>query len=305
MTARAGEEEAVTLAPIAKAPERREATPGQSARTPASRERLLMCAPAHYGVAYAINPWMEHQIGKADNARAARQWNNLAHQLASEAELSFVAPSPSLPDMVFTANAGLAIAGTVVVSHFAKRERRPEERLFRDWFERAGFEIAPWPEGVAFEGAGDALVDRSRSLIWCGHGWRSSPSAGKLLERLFARRVVSLRLVDPRFYHLDTCFCPLADGWLLYYPPAFDAASRQAIVELVPAEKRIEVDESDARRFACNAVEASGRVFMNDASPALRRRLRDAGFDPVRTDLSEFIRAGGAAKCLTLRLWEP
>ena len=197
--------------------------------------RMLMCAPMHYRVDYTINPWMENQIGKADNALAIRQWTNLARLLAREAELAFVAPTPGLPDMVFTANAGLAIGGTAVVSHFATKEREAEERPFRAWFEAEGFEIAPWPWNIAFEGAGDALLDNSRSLIWCGHGWRSSARAAPLLETIFARRVVGLRLVDPRFYHLDTCFCPLADGWLIYYPPAFDAASRQAIAELVPA----------------------------------------------------------------------
>jgi N-dimethylarginine dimethylaminohydrolase len=266
--------------------------------------RMLMCAPAHYCVDYTINPWMENQIGKADNALAIRQWTNLARLLAREAELAFVAPAPGLPDMVFAANAGLAIGGTAVVSRFATKERQPEESLFHAWFEREGFKIAPWPRDMAFEGAGDALLDSSGSLIWCGHGWRSNPGAARLLETIFARRAVSLRLVDPRFYHLDTCFCPLADGWLLYYPPAFDAASRQAIAELVPAEKRIEVGEDDARLFACNAVEVNGRVFMNDASENLRRRLRAARFEPILTDLSEFIKAGGAAKCLTLKLSE-
>jgi N-dimethylarginine dimethylaminohydrolase len=266
--------------------------------------RMLMCAPTHYRVDYTINPWMENQIGKADNALAIRQWTNLARLLAREAELAFVAPAPGLPDMVFAANAGLAIGGTAVVSHFATKEREPEERPFRAWFEAEGFEVAPWPWDIAFEGAGDALLDNSRSLIWCGHGWRSSAGAAPLLETIFARRVIGLRLVDPRFYHLDTCFCPLRDGWLIYYPLAFDAASRQAIAELVPAEKRIEVGEDDARLFACNAVEVNGRVFMNGASEELRRRLRAAGFKPVLTDLSEFIKAGGAAKCLTLKLPE-
>jgi N-dimethylarginine dimethylaminohydrolase len=283
-TAKAGEEAAATLFGTAT--------------------RMLMCAPTHYRVDYTINPWMENQIGKADNALAITQWTNLARLLAREAELAFVAPAPGLPDMVFAANAGLAIGGTAVVSHFATKEREPEERPFRAWFEAEGFEIAPWPWDIAFEGAGDALLDNSRSLIWCGHGWRSSAAAVALLETIFARRVVGLRLVDPRFYHLDTCFCPLADGWLIYYPLAFDAASRQAIAELVPAEKRIEVGEDDARQFACNAVEVNGRVFMNGASEDLRLRLRAAGFEPVLTDLSEFIKAGGAAKCLTLKLPE-
>jgi N-dimethylarginine dimethylaminohydrolase len=300
-----GEAAASLLATVSGSGElRHDAAIRELTRPSANGARLLMCAPTHFRVDYTINPWMEHQIGKADNALAIRQWTDLARLLAREAELVFVAPAADLPDMVFTANAGLAIGGTAVVSHFATKERQPEERPFRAWFEAEGFEIAPWPRDMAFEGAGDALLDDSRSLIWCGHGWRSSAGAAPLLETIFARRVIGLRLVDPRFYHLDTCFCPLADGWLIYYPPAFDAASRQAIAERVPAEKRIEVGEDDARLFACNAVEVNGRVFMNGASEDLRRRLRAAGFKPVLTDLSEFIKAGGAAKCLTLKLPE-
>jgi len=303
-TAKAGEDIAATLAGTVSMSQERSHDAPMWDRAPSSANavRMLMCAPTHYRVDYTINPWMENQIGKADNALAIRQWTNLARLLAREVELVFVAPAPGLPDMVFTANAGLAIDGTAVVSHFATKERQAEEGPFRAWFEAQGFEIAPWPRNVAFEGAGDALHDTSRSLIWCGHGWRSNAAAAPLLETIFARRVVGLRLVDPRFYHLDTCFCPLADGWLIYYPPAFDAASRQAIAELVPPGKHIEVDEDDARLFACNAVEVNGRVFMNGASEDLRRRLRAAGFEPVLTDLSEFIKAGGAAKCLTLKI---
>ena len=304
--AKAGEEAAATsLGTVSGSLEHRhDATMPELTGASVNAARILMCAPTHYRVDYTINPWMENQIGKANNALAIRQWTNLARLLAREAELVFVSPAPGLPDMVFTANAGLAMGGTAVVSHFATKERQAEEPPFRAWFEAKGFKIAPWPRNIAFEGAGDALLDNSRSLIWCGHGWRSSARAARLLETIFARRVIALRLADPRFYHLDTCFCPLADGWLIYYAPAFDAASRRAIAELVPPEKRIDVGEDDARLFACNAVEVNGRVFMNAASEDLRRRLRAAGFEPVLTDLSEFMKAGGAAKCLTLKLPE-
>jgi len=268
------------------------------------RNRILMCAPDHFGVDYVINPWMENHVGKAKRALARTQWANLRRRLEAMAHLAFVRPQPGLPDMVFTANAGMVIGGTVVVSRFRSSERRPEERLFRDWFERQGFAVAPWPQDIAFEGAGDALLDRASPLIWCGHGWRSSEAAPKLLERIFSRRAVGLRLVDPRFYHLDTCFCPLPGGWLMYYPAAFDTASQGVIASLAPKERRIEVGERDALSFACNAVEAMGHVFMNDASPALQARLRGAGFTPILTPLSEFFKAGGAAKCLTLKLVE-
>ena len=266
--------------------------------------RVLMCAPTHYRVDYTINPWMENQIGKADNALAIRQWTNLARLLAREAELAFVAPAPGLPDMVFAANAGLAIGGTAVVSHFATKEREPEERPFRAWFEAEGFEIAPWPWDIAFEGAGDALLDNSRSLIWCGHGWRSSAAAVALLETIFARRVVGLRLVDPRFYHLDTCFCPLSNGEVMYYPAAFDAESQERIERQYPAAKRICVSAWDALRFACNAINIGKAILVNQISNELYARLQSLGYSVTQVELTEFLKAGGAAKCLALRLSE-
>ena len=129
-----------------------------------------------------------------------------------------------------------------------------------------------------------------------------SEAAPKHLQKIFGLRAVALKLVDPRFYHLDTCFCPLSGGWLMYYPAAFDIASQEAIRAIAPVEKRIEVGEKDALSFACNAVEVAGRVFLNACSDDLRSRLIDAGFTPVVTPLSEFMKAGGAAKCLTLHL---
>jgi N-dimethylarginine dimethylaminohydrolase len=268
----------------------------------AARSCILMCSPEYFGVDYIINPWMENQIGRTDHQRTCEQWNNLRRHLEKKATLAFVAPVPGLPDMVFTANAGLVIDDTVVVTRFRAKERRPEERVFREWFERQSFSIASWPEGVAFEGAGDALLDRHRRLIWFGYGWRSSQRASRLLEKTFDRQVVGLRLVDPRFYHLDTCFCPLSDGLLMFYPPAFDRTSQEMIVALVPQEKRIEVSKADALSFACNAVHIDGCIFMNDCSAGLRSRLSAVGLTPTVTPLSEFVKAGGAVKCLTLEL---
>ncbi|MCX7899116.1 MAG: arginine deiminase-related protein [Methylocystis sp.] len=264
--------------------------------------RLLMCAPDFFGVDYVINPWMEGQIGRTATTLARAQWENLRRQLQRVATLDFVAPAPGLPDMAFTANAGLNIGDVVVVSRFAASERRGEEPLFRAFFEAQGFKVAPWPDDVAFEGAGDALLDRAQPRIWCAHGFRSDALAAPLLETIFGRETVGLRLVDPRFYHLDTCFCPLADGWLLYYPRAFDDKSRDLIERLVPARKRIAATQDDAIGFACNAVAVGRLVFMNQASETLKARLRAAGFTPVVTPLSEFLKAGGGAKCLTLEL---
>lgn len=264
-----------------------------------------MCPPDHYGVDYVINPWMQGQLGKTDRALARAQWDGLRNVLADHVEITLIEAQPGLPDEVFTANAGMVRGKTAVVSRFRSPERQGEEPFFRTWFERHGFTIAPWPQGIFFEGAGDALFDRGRELIWSGCGFRSDVAAAKLLEKAFSIEAVPIRLQDPRFYHLDTCLCPLARGWLMYYPSAFDAVSLQEIETRVPAEKRIAVAEEDALQFACNAVDLGDKIVMNGASPTLQVKLRAAGFEPVLTPLSEFLKAGGTAKCLTLKLREP
>ncbi len=267
----------------------------------APHQSILMCPPDHYGVDYVINPWMQDQLGRTDRALARRQWDGLRQVLAAEAEIALVEAQPGLPDMVFTANAGLVQGNVAVVSHFRSFERQGEEPFFRAWFEHNGFSIAPWPKEVVFEGAGDALVDDCHDLIWSGYGFRSDVAAAGLLEKAFGIESIPIRLIDPRFYHLDTCLCPLAGGWLMYYPPAFDVASLAEIGRRVPKEKHIAVSEADALQFACNAVNLDGRVIMNGASQELQTRLRAAGFTPVVTPLSEFLKAGGTAKCLTLK----
>jgi arginine dihydrolase len=268
----------------------------------AKKARLLMCPPDHYGVAYVINPWMEPHVGLADHGRATKQWRDLREILAQFAQIDEIVPARGLPDMVFTANAGFAHGDTAVASRFFAPARRGEELHFRKWFVDNGFRLASWPDDVFFEGAGDALIDAARGIIWCAHGFCSDPEAASLLQQIFDVETEPLRLVDPHFYHLDTCLCPLADGGLLYYPPAFDEASRVRIEARVPAHDRIAVSDSDAARFACNAVDLAGRVVMNDASPELRRRLSERGLAPLTTPLGEFLKAGGGAKCLILRL---
>lgn len=270
----------------------------------AAQQSILMCPPHHFGVDYVINPWMQGQLGQTDRVVALRQWDNLRETLSAFAHIALIEPQPGLPDMVFTANAGMVCGKVAVVSRFRSPERQGEEPFFRAWFEQNGFSIAPWPKQICFEGAGDALFDRGRDLIWSGCGFRSNSAAAALLATIFDCEAIPIRLVDPRFYHLDTCLCPLSGGWLMYYPPAFDAASVAAIERRVPAEKRIAVDEADALQFACNAVDLGGRVIMNGATPALQARLRSTGFTPVLTPLSEFLKAGGTAKCLTLNLCE-
>ena len=267
--------------------------------------RILMCAPDHYDVDYVINPWMEGNIHKSSRDRAVEQWQKLYHVLKDRALVDLVPPAKGWPDMVFTANAGLVLGDNVVLSRFFHKERQGEEPYFKEWFEQNGFTVYELPKDLPFEGAGDALFDREGRWLWAGYGFRSELDSHPYIAGWLDTEVVSLRLIDERFYHLDTCFCPLTGGYLLYYPPAFDSYSNRVIEMRIPPEKRIVVEEPDAVCFACNAVNVNNTIVMNQVSDRLKQQLREVGFEVVETPLSEFLKAGGAAKCLTLRVTEP
>ena len=264
-----------------------------------------MCAPDHYDVDYVINPWMEGNIHKSSRDRAVEQWQKLHNVIQQHATVNLVKPQKGIPDMVFTANAGLVLGKTVVLSRFFHKERQGEEPFFKAWFEENDYTVHELPKDLPFEGAGDALLDREGRWLWAGYGFRSELDSHPYLAKWLDIEVLSLRLMDERFYHLDTCFCPLSNGYLLYYPPAFDAYSNRLIEMRVPEAKRIAIAEPDAVTFACNAVNVEEIVILNQASDDLKQRLTNVGFRVIETPLTEFLKAGGASKCLTLRVTEP
>jgi N-dimethylarginine dimethylaminohydrolase len=264
-----------------------------------------MCPPEYFTVAYIINPWMHGNLRRIDIAVAKQQWRSLYDTLTDFATVRLVLPQPGSPDMVFTANAGLVKGNRFIVSRFRYPERQYEEPYFADWFMDRGYDVSLMPRDVPFEGAGDALFHRGGGVLWMAHGHRSISSAREVIFERWGLDVVTLKLVDTRFYHLDTCFCPLERGFVMYYPPAFDADSRAEIEARVPAAKRIAIGEEDALAFACNAVNIDGTVVVNRATPAFVKALSQKGFEVIQTPLSEFMKAGGSAKCLTLRLDEP
>jgi lysine-ketoglutarate reductase/saccharopine dehydrogenase-like protein (TIGR00300 family) len=267
--------------------------------------RILMCAPDHYDVDYVINPWMEGNVHKSSRDRAVEQWSKLHTVLKDLAQVDLIKPQKGVPDMVFTANAGLVLGDNAVVSRFYHPERQGEEPYFKEWFIDNGFTVHELPRDLPFEGAGDALLDREGRWLWAGYGFRSELDSHPYLAKWLDIEVLSLRLIDDRFYHLDTCFCPLTGGYLLYYPGAFDAYSNHLIQRRVPEAKRIAIKEADAVNFACNSVNVGQNVVMNQASDLLKQQLGDVGFTVIETPLTEFLKAGGAAKCLTLRINEP
>lgn len=271
-------------------------------------DRILMCPPDGYGVNYVINPWMEGQQGRVDLGRARTEWQRLHHEVSVRARVELITPptlDDNLPDMVFTANAGLILEDAAVLSQFRFAERQGEEARFSHWLEAAGLRVITLPGDRPFEGEGDALLQPGESILWMGHGVRSSLEAAPILAEELRLEVLPLRLVDPRYYHLDTCFCPLTDGRLLWLPGAFDETSRQLIQRRIPEDRRIAASEHDGELFACNALQLGHDLLLNDCTPALADRLGEFGLRVIRCPVPSFLQAGGGVKCLTLRLLQP
>ncbi|MBV8061373.1 MAG: nitrate reductase [Alphaproteobacteria bacterium] len=269
-----------------------------------TRQTLMMCAADYFDVTYVINHWMRGQVGNVDVQLAQKQWRDYHAIVSKLVDVQLVDPQPNQPDYVFTANAGFVIGNRMVNSHFRTAERQREEPFNQASFMSWGYELVHWPQEVCFEGAGDALLDRGNKNLWCGYGFRSDMSASRILGQIYDRPTIALHLINPRFYHLDTCFCPLEGGYAMYYPGAFDAEALEKIEANLPADKRIVVGDEDAAQFACNTVNIGNTVIMNHAGDALRAKLAVAGFEVITTPLTEFLKAGGAAKCLTLKLLE-
>ena len=261
---------------------------------------FLMCRPTYYTIAYEINPWMSLKR-QANQARTMAQWQRLYDLLTRQlgVRIRLLPPRPGVPDLVFTANAGLVAGRTFIRSNFRYPQRQAEEPIGERYFRRAGFQVVNLNPRFDFEGEGDALW-MHRTLVF-GFRYRSDAPVHEELARILKVRVLPVELTDKRFYHLDTCFCPLNERAALWFPGAFDRYGRKVIESV--AENPIAVSEADATRFVCNAI-VTGRsvVMQSGCSTALRRHLTRRGFDLYPVDLSEFLKAGGSAKCLVLRL---
>jgi N-dimethylarginine dimethylaminohydrolase len=257
-----------------------------------------MCPPEFYGIEYEINPWMNRQR-QSDREAATQQWTALRVLLEQNgAQIELLPPQPGLPDLVFTANAALIHKQLAIMAHFRHSQRQGEVPFDEAWLRAAGFEIRQVPDDLHFEGAGDALF--CGDTLFAGYRIRSDARGHQQIGELLHCRVIPVELIDPYYYHLDTCFCPLAPEQAIYYPPAFDSYGQAALKAHVP--ELIEVTPEEARRFACNAVVVGHTVTTNTGCPQLHSALRERGFTPFETPLDEFVKAGGSAKCLTLRL---
>ncbi|MDB5735001.1 MAG: amidinotransferase [Alphaproteobacteria bacterium] len=271
--------------------------------------RFLMTDPRHFNVSYQINPWMEPAAWTAEAAEAASQGSRALRDAiaATGAVVETVPAVEGLPDLVFPANAAIVLDGKVLVARFLCAERQGEEAVFRAAFEglRArGIvkEVVELPQGVLQEGAGDAIWDIDRGFFWVGYGQRSTQSSIAVIESTFGQATVALELASPRFYHLDTCFCPLSGGKVLYYPPAFTPEALAAIRARVMPQDRIEATDEEAGAFCVNAVNIGRTIIMAKAPESLRLKLADHGYTLREVDLAPFILSGGGAYCMTLRL---
>ncbi len=273
---------------------------------------FLMTDPSHFDVCYRINPWMRpdawHADPKASRAAAITASEQLAralHRLGARIEtLPGVA---GLPDLVFPANAAVVLDRRVLLARFRYPERQGEEQVFRSAFRtfaKQGLvdDIVELTGDIYQEGAGDCIWDADRGFFWAGYGPRSSYEAIAFIEKTFAQEVVSLELASERYYHLDTCFCPLSGGNVLYYPRAFTPAALAAIHARVPETQRIEASDAEAEAFCVNAINIGMQIVMAKAPKSLLMKLEARGYHVTQVDLAPFILSGGASYCMTLRL---
>ena len=262
--------------------------------------KLLMCPPMYFDVDYDINPWMTENLNKVDREKAELQWRKLYNALREHADVFIIEPQPNLPDMVFTANAGFYKKrhNMIYVSNFRNDQRKSEEIHFIEWFKDHGYSVY-YPE-KNFEGEGD-LLKGDLNQHWIGHGFRS---AKKLYDEFPFTELNSLHrlhLIDPRFYHLDTCFAPLKENGVLWFPGAFDEESQERIRKHTAGTYSIEVSEEEALTFACNAVIIKNRVFMPECD-SVAQRLTAKGYKVQQFEMSEFMKSGGACKCLVMKI---
>jgi len=260
--------------------------------------RILMCPPDYFGIEYEINPWMNMQQG-TNPQPARRQWQRLYQTLCDlGAAIDLLEPIPGLPDLVFTANAGLVFHDMFLPARFRFGVRQGESPHFEKWARDRGLTLVPLPESMSFEGAGDALF--CGDTLFAGYRFRSDVRSHQWVGERLGVPALPLELVDPRFYHLDTCFCPVAPGVAIYYPGAFDEYGRSVLKDRI--DRLVEVSAEEAVSFSCNAVVVGRSVVLNQGAPKLAAALESLGFNVRPLEFSEFIKSGGSAKCLTLRI---
>jgi N-dimethylarginine dimethylaminohydrolase len=262
------------------------------------KKNILMCAPTYFGIEYEINSWM-HTENDVNHAIAQKQWEDLYGIYSNKLgwNVNLVEPIQGLPDMVFATDCCLIKDGKILLSNFRYPERQPETQHFEKWLHENGYTNTKHAEHI-FEGGGDNMV--CGDIILAGHGFRSDAGAADEMAEYFKCKVVSLKIIDPDFYHLDTSLAVLSDDTVAYYPGAIDEESREKLKRAIP--NLIEATHEEAKGFGLNAVSDGKTIITSNESESLMQKYRDAGFEVIGISILEFRKSGGGIKCLTLDL---
>jgi N-dimethylarginine dimethylaminohydrolase len=261
-----------------------------------AKRRYLMCRPTHFAVTYRINPWMD-PTAPYDNALAVRQWETLRQTFLELGHtVDLIDPLPGLPDMVFAANGGTIVDGRALGVQFRDAERADEAPAYADWFRGAGFQVE-MPKHTN-EGEGDILL--AGDVLLAGTGFRTSHASHAETQEFLRRPVITLQLVDPSYYHLDTALCVLDETNIAYLPSAFSPGSQSVLRQLFP--NAIIATPEDAEVLGLNAVSDGRNVVLPVQATNLTEALRKGGYHPIGVDVSELRKAGGGPKCCTLEV---
>lgn len=257
-------------------------------------KKVLLCPPDHFQIRYQINPWMK-ATNQINQSQAQHQWLKLASLYSRLGiQVTTIESNPNLPDMIFTADQGLVKNNYVILANFRFRQRQPETKLYRNWFKKQGFKIFSLPKEFYFEG-GDALEVGSKIVI--GYGFRTSPKSLPLISKLLKTPVIGLRLVNPYFYHLDTCLFIPNPKTAFYYPGAFDQTSRKKLSQNFP--NLIRLPKEEAFLLAANSLNSDHQAIIPKETPVFAKELSQLGYQTHQINISEFTKAGGGIHCLT------
>ncbi|WP_432994910.1 dimethylargininase [Dactylosporangium sp. CA-233914] len=259
-----------------------------------------MSPPEHFVVEYAINPWMDTTT-PVDTELAVKQWEGLRETLVRLGhEVHVLAPEIGLPDMVYAANGAFSVDGVVYGAKFKYPQRTAEAAAHRRFYDSLGWRFVQPSQTNEGEGDFTYLPDAFGGLVLAGYGFRTEVPAHAEAQEVLGRPVVSLRLVDPRIYHLDVALAPLDDSNIVYYPGAFSESAQRVLAQLFPSA--IVASEQDALAFGLNLVSDGRNVVLSSEATGLAARLRAAGYTPVPVELSELKKGGGSVKCCVAEL---
>lgn len=256
--------------------------------------KVLVCSPTHFDVSYAINPWMKP--GTVDKDRARMQWQQLVSMYQTlGVTVTVIDQQEGLPDMVFAADQGIIVGNTVIASNFRYQERQGEQEAYRWWFQKQQYRIETLPKDATIEGHGECLF--FQDMLFVGIGFRANKQACGYLREFLKMSVIALELVNPAFYHLDTCLFILNETTAFYYPKAFSLSSQKLLKKYI--SHLLPFSDEEASSFAANSAVTNHHVVLPSGIPTFRKKLVTLGYTPVVVDISEFIKAGGGMHCLT------